>query len=417
MMRKMKDSGVEWIGSIPEEWGMVRAKNIFTNHKYIVGDKESEYERLSLTLSGVLKRPKDDSKGLQSESFATYQILNEDELVFKMIDLENVSTSRVGYSPYTGIVSPVYIIFNNKKYTRYGYYYFYNMWQRTIFNRLGNDGVRSALNAGDMLNLPFPLLTEFEAKKIADFLDDKVGEIDAIVLKTKESIDEYKKFKQSIINEVVSNGIDKTVSLRETEIEFIDKIPCHWKEIKNNYLFRENVRPYREGDIPLSLSQADGLIPTDDMKERSLKTSSYDNWKRVAVDDLVLNRFKAHLGVLFASTLEGMVSFHYGVYEPQRKLVTKYYEYLYHSDYYKAIYAGMSNGMVVGLQNLSNTNFYAVKSLYPPYEEQVAIVDYLDKKCGEIDTLIAKKRAFIEEMETYKKSLIYEFVTGKKEVV
>lgn len=129
MVSKMKDSGVEWIGSIPENWKMVRVKNIFSNHKNIVGDKEAEYERLSLTLNGVLKRPKDDSKGLQSESLSTYQILNERELVFKMIDLENVNTSRVGYSSYTGIVSPVYIILNNEKYTRYGYYYFYNMWQ------------------------------------------------------------------------------------------------------------------------------------------------------------------------------------------------------------------------------------------------------------------------------------------------
>ena len=114
MARTMKDSGVEWLGLIPETWKMVRAKNVFSNHKNIVGDKELEYERLSLTLNGVLKRPKDDSKGLQSESFSTYQILNEKELVFKMIDLANVNTSRVGYSPYTGIVSPVYIIFNNE---------------------------------------------------------------------------------------------------------------------------------------------------------------------------------------------------------------------------------------------------------------------------------------------------------------
>ena len=126
--------------------------------------------------------------------------------------------------------------------------------------------------------------------------------------------------------------------------------------------------------------------------------------------------FKAHLGVMFAATLEGMVSFHYGVYEPQMELNTKYYEYLCHSDAYKAIYANKSNGMVVGLQNLSNQNFYSVRSVYPPIDEQIEIATYLDQKCAEIDELIRKKEELITYLETYKKSLIYEYVTGKKEV-
>ena len=119
MTREMKNSGVEWIGNIPSEWKIIKSKYIFANHKEIVGDRENNFERLSLTLNGVLKRPKDDSKGLQSESLSTYQVLYKDELVFKMIDLENTSTSRVGYSPYTGLVSPVYIVFNNNKYSKY----------------------------------------------------------------------------------------------------------------------------------------------------------------------------------------------------------------------------------------------------------------------------------------------------------
>ena len=199
----MKDSGVEWIGEIPEDWEIIRAKNVFSYHKDIVGEKENEYERLSLTLNGVLKRKRNDSKGLQSESLSTYQILNKDELVFKMIDLENISTSRVGYSKYTGLVSPVYIIFNNSDYARFGYYYFYNMWQRAIFNQLGNNGVRSALNASDMLNLPFPKISKKEANKIANFLDEKVGEIDRLIDNAKKGIEEYKKYKQSVITKAV----------------------------------------------------------------------------------------------------------------------------------------------------------------------------------------------------------------------
>ena len=127
-MRKLKESGIEWIGMIPEQWELLRVKNIFKHHKDIVEEKEEEYDRLALTLNGVIKRDKNDSKGLQSKNLSTYQILKEKELVFKMIDLANVNTSRVGYSPFTGIVSPVYILLNNDEYSKYGYYYFYSMW-------------------------------------------------------------------------------------------------------------------------------------------------------------------------------------------------------------------------------------------------------------------------------------------------
>ena len=111
----MKYSGVEWIGEIPDKWNLVRLKDICINKKEVAGEKSSEYERLALTLNGVIKRPKDDQEGLQPKEFDTYQILEENDFVFKMIDLQNISTSRVGLSPYTGLVSPAYIRFASKK--------------------------------------------------------------------------------------------------------------------------------------------------------------------------------------------------------------------------------------------------------------------------------------------------------------
>ena len=189
------------------------------------------------------------------------------------------------------------------------------------------------------------------------------------------------------------------------------EIPAHWKEILNGILFKENVRKPKEDDIPLSLSQKDGLIPTELMKESSLKTSSYDNWKRVVKHDLVLNRFKAHLGVLMASDYEGMVSFHYGVYEPRMPLVTKYYELLYHTDVYKGIYAYTSNGMTVGLQNLSNLAFYSIKGIYPPLAEQENIVSYLESKTSKIDAYVADKEKEILLLQELKQKTIAEAVT------
>lgn len=418
IMRKMKDSGVEWLGNIPEEWDIVRAKNVFTNHKHIVGDKEAEYERLALTLNGVLKRQKDDSKGLQSESFSTYQILNEDELVFKMIDLENISTSRVGYSPYTGIVSPVYIVFNNKKYTKYGYYYFYNMWQRTIFNRLGNDGVRSALNASDMLNLPFPKITELEAKKIADFLDDKIREIDAIIIKTKESIDEYKKYKRTVITETVTKGLDEYAEMQETQHEHIGAVPKHWEIKKIKYVLSESGERTKTGkEEPLSMSQKWGLIPTREMDVIPNMASSFDNCKIVHVNDLVFNKLKAHLGVFAKSGYEGLVSPDYAVYQAKNNDNMLFLEYVFKTPQYISQFIKYSKGVAQGLTRLYTEELFSIYIAMPPKEEQDRITEVVKERCAEIDTLIAKKEAFVEEMETYKKSLIYEYVTGKKEVV
>ena len=186
-MRTMKDSGIEWIGEIPEDWEIIKTKHCYTTQKNVVGDKSDEYERLALTLQGVIKRPKDDSTGLQPEAFNGYQILKENELVFKLIDLENVSTSRVGYSPYNGIVSPAYIVLTPRNYceSKYGYYYFISMWQREIFNHIGDDGVRSSLNSSDLLNIPYLLVTNEEKNRIVCCLDRKCTEIDSVISKTK----------------------------------------------------------------------------------------------------------------------------------------------------------------------------------------------------------------------------------------
>ena len=128
-MREMKDSGVEWIGEIPKDWHITQTRRLFRNEKNIVGDAADEYERLALTLKGVIKRSKNDSEGLQPEKFEGYQILRQNELVFKMIDLENVNTSRVGLSPYTGLVSPAYIVLkNDSDDNRYEYYWFMSMY-------------------------------------------------------------------------------------------------------------------------------------------------------------------------------------------------------------------------------------------------------------------------------------------------
>ncbi len=210
---EMKDSGVEWIGEIPYNWNISRAKYIFNYHKKIVGKNADDYERLALTMHGVIKRSKDDDSGLQPEKFETYQILNKRELVFKLIDLENTSTSRVGLSHYTGIVSPAYIIIssNGEVLPEYAEKWFLSMWYRNIFNYLGDAGVRSGLNTGNMLEIPvaFPSLqTQFE---ISTFLDSLCNETDALISEKQSQLDILSNYMQSMIYEYVTGKKDARI--------------------------------------------------------------------------------------------------------------------------------------------------------------------------------------------------------------
>ena len=417
MSREMKYSGIPWIGEVPKSWEVVRNKNVFSNSKTLVGENWNNTQLLSLTTKGIKPIAIGSTSGKVPDSYETYQVVEKNNLVMCLFDLD-CSAVFSGLSPIFGMISPAYKALTVKE----GYYPdFYAKWFEYIFDgrkfMFLSKNIRYSLTYDEFAALQIVAPSLSEQQKIAEFLDKKCSEVDEMIALQEQIIEELKAYKQSVITEAVTKGLNPNVPMKDSGIEWIGEIPDHWKICKNRYLFKENVRQCNGTEISLSLSQADGLVPTSEMKESAMKSSSYENWKAVKVNDIVLNRFKAHLGVLFRAKLEGMVSFHYGVYEAITKLYPQYFEYLYHSDNYKYVYSIMSNGMVVGLQNLSNTNFYRVDFIVPPLTEQQLIADYLDKKCGEIDALIAIKQQKIESLKEYKKSIIYEYVTGKKEVV
>ncbi len=203
---EMKDSGIPWIGKIPSSWEIMCGKYLFSNAKEIVGTKVNDYERLALTLHGVIKRSKNDTEGLQPEDFNTYQILRKNELVFKLIDLQNISTSRVGLSPYDGIVSPAYIVLKTKENVipSFAEKYYLMMWMNQIFNALGDAGVRSSLNVYELLEIKVPVPSIFEQHRIADYLDAKCARIDSIIQKKQKLLTNLDTYKKSLIYEYVT---------------------------------------------------------------------------------------------------------------------------------------------------------------------------------------------------------------------
>lgn len=415
-MREMKDSGIEWIGKIPKGWSVCRVKNFYYTHKDIVGEKSDVYDRLALTLNGVVKRSKDDSVGLQPEAFNGYQILRSNELVFKLIDLANISTSRVGLSPYKGIVSPAYIILSPKTdfCQKFAEYYFLSMWQREVFNHLGDDGVRSSLNASDLLNTPFIYPPITEQKKIVDYLNDKCTEIEAVLEKTRASIDEYKQLKHSVITQAVTKGIRGDRPMKDSGIEWIGEIPKEWIVRKGKWFLKLLDRPVVETDGVITCFRDGEVTLRSNRREEGFTFSLQEvGYQGIEKGDLVVHGMDGFAGAIGISDSRGKGTPVLNVLDSLE--CKKYVMYYLRSMAYNGVFISLSTGIRV---RSCDTNWNKLRNLLyplPSLQEQVEIASYLDAKCAEIDNLISKKEQYITEIENYKKSLIYEYVTGKKE--
>ena len=419
-MSKMIDSGVSWIGEVPSSWALIRFKDKYVNVKEIAKENSINYERLALTLNGVIKRPKDDSEGLQPKEFDGYQILRENDFIFKMIDLQNVNTSRVGLSSYTGLVSPAYIRFSPREagqYNQFVYYFLMCLYYNCVYNNLGGNGVRSALNAKDMGEFIIPYPAEDEQRRICAVLDKKICGINSLICNVQTQIEKLKSYRLSIVTEIVTKGLDTQVSLVESGVDWIGTMPSSWTTIRVKQLLKERKERSADGkEEPLSMSQKLGLVPTRLLDVIPNMASSFVGAKLTYVNDLVFNKLKAHLGVFSVSKYDGLVSPDYAVYYSTGVVDLKYLEYLFKTPQCISEFRKRSTGIAAGLTRLYTDDLFAIECPLPPKKEQEKIVAFLDRQWSEIDELIAIKQKKIEKLEQYKKSLIYEYVTGKKEV-
>lgn len=418
MSREMKDSGVEWVGAIPENWDIKRCKYNFAYHKNIAGVNSINYERLALTMRGVVKRAKEDADGLQPENFDGYQIANEGDLIFKLIDLAGKSTSRVGLSPYTGLVSPAYILLhaNDEKMNKeYAQYFFLSMWYRLIFNQIGNGGIRSSLNATDLLEVPITTPKLTEQQQIVHFLDRKCTAIDTAIEKTKKSIEKLEEYKKAVITKAVTKGIDPNAKMKDSGVEWIGDIPEDWKVTKTKYLFRILKRiAGQEGFDVISITQK-GLKIKDITSNEGQVAENYSNYQFVFPGDFAMNHMDLLTGWVDLSTLTGVTSPDYRVFHKINESVNDdYYKYVFQSLYFNKVYYGLAQGVAeVGRKRLQAPAFKELKLPCPPSDKPAKIAAYIKDKCMAIDALIEKKQTAINKWEEYKKSLIYYAVTGK----
>lgn len=410
-MREMKDSGVDWIGEIPHDWEIVQTKRVFRSIKRVVGNQVSEYERLALTLNGVIKRSKEDNEGLQPEKFEGYQILKENELVFKLIDLGNVKTSRVGLSSYTGLVSPAYIVLTNEsKDNRFYYYWFMFMYYNEVFNHLGGDGVRSALNAKDLTAIPVPFINECKQHRIADYLDEKCSKIDAIIKKQQTVIEKLKAYKLSKINELIVEVEGQSIHLG------------YIANMKNGLNFNTvpNGKPLKflgVGDFKDYF-----VLDREDMFSDILIDEEIDEDYMLKDGDIVFVRSNGSKDLVGRAVMVENIDFplsYSGFCIRFRNIRTdilndRYLLYFFRSPYFREQLKKYSQGS--NINNINQVLLSQISITVPSIEIQKRAIDDVERLSYNLDKTILGKQALIDKLIAYKKSLIYEVVTGKKEI-
>lgn len=418
MAREMKDSGIEWIGEIPSTWNTVRFKYLHDGlntgeaiDKEFWSKEESDLVFYTAGLTPIRTKYLD---------FPLWKFTQANDILLARNGTPYVYFPTVG-ACYTDHIIRASMKQNvNRRFVQYAL-------QQSIASVVV-DSVSIATWSASLWNaqyLPWP--TEEEQNRIVDFLDHKCAEIDSVIAKTQRTIEEYKSLKQSIITEAVTKGVRGKRPMKDSGIEWIGEIPVEW-EIRKLFRAIDNL-----GDIdhymPNSVDTGIPYLMTGDLKEK-LSDVDFDSCKMVSLDDYqtLSSKIKANKGdIIFAryATIgtvcfvdiekEFLVSYSCLTIKPTENLLLGrfLFYYLKSSAFFEEVnqYINSNTQANVGLDSMTKA-----KVILPKIEEQTQIADYLDKKCAEIDILIAKKTALLEELESYKKSVIYEYVTGKKEV-
>ena len=407
MAREYKDSGIEWIGRIPKDWKVKPHKRLMKKIKNLCSEYNGE-DIISLTMNGVIVRDL-TAGGKMPTSFDGYQYVYPGNLLMCLFDID-VTPRCVGLIKNVGLTSPAYsqfALFNGAYGPYYNYLLRYMDDEKCILHLSKN--LRSSLTEDDFGQIPTIQPPLDEQRAIASYLDRKCAEIDSLVELQEQMIAQLTDYKQSVITEAATKGLNPDAELVSSGIDWIGDYPKHWDIIKIGFIF-DNLDYLRE---PISAELRERNNPQYDYYGASGVIDKIDHYN---VDDKVLligedgaNLVLRNLPLVYKAEGKFWVNNHAHILKPKKDD----YDYLAH-----ALEAANYRNYITGSAQpkLSQENLQAVKLPIPPLEEQQAIATYLDTKCAEIDSLIDLKRQKIEALKDYKKSIIFEAVTGKTNI-
>lgn len=428
-MAEMKDSDIRWIGQIPKNWKVIRVKDAFTRKK--AKAKQENPVILSLARSGVKVRDITNNEGQLAENYSDYNPVMVDDLLLNPMDL--ISGDNCNISRVEGVISPAYVNLRYKNGINpefYNFYFKYQYWCKAFFAY--GKGVsfenRWTLNYDTLERFPLILPPIEEQNRIVKFLKGKCAEIDALHTDIEKQIETLEEYKKSIITEAVTKGLDPDVEMKDSGISYIGNIPKHWKVTNLKYLgkcqngiskggeYFGNGFPFVSyGDVYKNYSipqNVDGLI---------MSTKTEQNIYSVKYGDVFFTRTSETIEEIgFASTclksIDNSVFAGFLIrFRPtSNDLIPEFSKFYFRSNIHRKFFVKEMN--LVTRASLSQNLLGRLPVLLPPLCEQQMIAKNLEKKCAEIDGAIEEKKEQLETLEQYKKSLIYEYVTGKKEV-
>lgn len=427
-MREMKDSGIEWVGAIPQNWQLSKIGSLYTQRNEKVSDKD--YQPLSVTMQGILPQLATAAKTDDGDNRKLVRVGDF------AINSRSDRRGSCGISPLDGSVSLINIILTPRTAMHPGYYnwLFHTTLFADEFYKWGHGIVADLWTTRwqEMKSITVPVPEYAEQERIAAFLDAECAEIDAVLEKTRASIEEYKKLKQAVITQAVTKGIRGDRPMKDSGIEWIGDIPAEWRKtqlrhcaaIKSGITLGKKYektdslveRPYlrvanvQDGYVDLSVLTTIEVTQDEDLKYR------------LRAGDVLMteggDRDKLGRGCVWHGEIEPCLHQNhiFAVQTSKDTLLPEFLEYLTVSDVGRS-YFDVTAIKTTNLACTSSSKVLAFTIPLPSVEEQAEIVEALNTKCAGIDALVAKKQQYLTEIENYKKSLIYEYVTGKKEVV
>lgn len=432
-MREMKNSGVEWLGKIPNHWRIRRIKNLFELRNEKNYEALEDVNLISLyTDKGVVQHSDlTETTGNKAVTADGYKIVKEDDIVVNII---LCWMGAVGRSAYNGVTSPAYDVYKPLHDTNSKYYHY--LFRTSQFNgecyRYGRGIMlmRWRTYSTEFRAISVPLPPKDEQERIVEFLDKKLDDVDRLIGNVQTQIEKLKAYKQSLITEVVTKGLDSTVPMKNSGVEWIGEIPEKWSVVplKSKFSFGKGL-PITKDDL---VEEGIPVISYGQIHAKwNTGVTTHENLLRYVNESYLESNSSALVkkgDLIMADTSEDrdgcgncayididetvFAGYHTIILNALNSENNKYFAYLFLTDNWRSQIRKAVSG--VKLFSISRRILGCVSVLVPNNAEN--IVNYLDAKCAYIDRLIAIKQAKIEKLEQYKRALIYEYVTGKKEV-
>lgn len=422
-MREMKDSGISWVGEIPKEWRCLPIRALFTENrnKNFLGKETKALQFKYGTI--VPKKNFDPEENYVAETILNYNIVDRGMIMLNGLNLNfDFVSKRIALVAERGIITSAYMSFYPTDTTivlsEYANYLLKSYDNCAAFHNMGG-GVRKILNFDELKRQYFVLPPLDEQQRIAEFLDRECEKIDGLKADIQAQIDTLEQYKRSVITEAVTHGLNPSAPMKDSGIPWVGEIPAKWAVLPIYCVYGERKRKNVFGTEQNLLSLSYGKVIRKDINTNGgLLPSNYNGYNIIEKNDIIIrptdlqnDRTSLRTGLVKE---HGIITSAYIALKPKNRVSSKFYHYLLHSYDVKKVFYNMGNGV---RQGLNYGEFAKLMVYYPPLDEQQEIADYLDNKCAEIEQIIADKKSQIETLDGYKKSLIYEYVTGKKEVV